>query len=284
MKEHHLEIVYNYVRYCIETKDVRHLRFHKIYKPYSRKQSTFNVLNKALSEQVILPPRIFCIQNVKVKLLEHRDSLLVNQFEREKELEDTYYVVLLLGSHSLLSFSKSKTETNLKFAQCTFPKYPSKKKISELDPEIHKPGKLPVMKPPSNWRTFDWKVFNERRDPLRSSVEVGSILKVSYGTVLNSYNRIIQDCTIWIPFFPLGYEKYLRVLISFKTDYEVGFAEELKKIDRSSYIYKIDDTILLTLFFEKHLEVDSILDLERKGIIHDLRVSSPLWSYERFQP
>jgi len=284
MEEHHLEMIYDYVRYCIETKDVKHLRFHKAYKPFSRKQSTFKVLNRALVEQVILAPRIFCIRKTKVKLLGHRDFLLVDQFEKEKRLEDTYYVVLLLGSHSLLSFSKGESETNLKFAQCTFPKYPSKKKISEINPEIHKPGKLPLMKPPPNWSAFDWKVYTERNDPLRSSVEVGEILKVSYGTVLNTYKRILQDCTIWIPFFPLGYDNYVKFLVSFKTDFEVGFVEELKKINRSSYIYKIDDTILLTLFFEKQLEIDSILTLEKKGIIHGLRVSSPLWNYERFQP
>ena len=229
MEEHHLEIVYDYVRYCIETKDVRHLRFHNTYRPFSRKQSTFSVLNKALSEQVIFPPRIFCIQKAKVKLLGHKNHLLVSQFEQEKNLEDTYYAVLFLGSHSLLSFSRSDLESNLKFAQCTFPTYPSEKKISEIDPCLHKPSKLPTMKPP-DWSSIEWKVFAQRRDPLHSSVKIGKKLEVSYRTVLNIYHRILKDCTIWVPFFPLGYKNYVQYFISFETDFEVGFIKELKKI------------------------------------------------------
>lgn len=282
MEEHHLEIAYEYVRYCIDTKDVRHLRFHNTYKPFRRKQSTFKVLNKALAEKVIIPPRLFCIQNVKAELLEHRDTLLVEQFERARDSEDTYYAVLLLGSHSLLSFSKTESETNLKYAGCTFPTYPSQKKIGEINPCLHKAGTLPVMKPPSNWSSFDWEVYIRRNDPLVSSVKLGKALGVSHRTVLDCYHRILEDCIIWIPFFPLGYKNYTQFSLSFKTDYEVGFVEELRKIDRSSYIYKIDDTLLLNLFFEKHLEVDSILGLEKRGIIHGLRVSSPIWSHERF--
>ena len=283
MEAHHLEIVYNYVEYCTSTKDVRHLRFHNKYKPFDRKQSTFKVLRKALTNQVIFPPRLFTIQNVTVKLLDHKDSLLVEQFEEESTSPDTYYALLLVGSHSLLSFSKAELQTNLRFAQCIFPTYPSQKKINEINPCLHEPGKLPVMNPP-DWTPFEWDVFMRRRDPLTSSVKIGEMLGVSHKTVLDAYNRIVKDCTIWIPFFPLGYENYTKYFISFKTDFETGFIEELKKVDRSSYVYKIDDTILLNLFFEKHLKIDSILHLEKKGVIHNLRVSSPLWSYEQFQP
>ncbi|MGD2250333.1 MAG: hypothetical protein PVF58_18190 [Candidatus Methanofastidiosia archaeon] len=285
MKEHHLEIIYDYVRYCTKTKDVRHLRFHNAYNPYKKKQSTFKLINRAISQQIIFPPRLFCIQKAKVKLLDHKDHLQVEQFEKEKKLQNTYYVVLLLGSHSLLSFSvsDSQSDTNLSFARCTFPTYPSEKKISDIDPCCHGAGKLPVMEPP-DWSPFEWKVYYERNNPVASSVKIGEKLKVSYRTVLNAYYRIVEDCTIWIPFFPLGYENYVQYLVSLQTDYEIGLIEELKKIDRSSYIYKIDDTILLNLFFKRQIEIDSILKLEKKGEIRNLRVSSPLWSYEHFQP
>lgn len=285
MKKHHLEKIYNYVRYCTETKDVRHLRFHKTYKPYSRKQSTFKLLSRATARQIIFPPRLFCIQKTTVKLVDHKDHLLVDQYEKEKKLKNTYYVVLLLGSHSLLSFSVTdkKSDTNLTFAQCIFPTFPSDKKISEINPCMHGAGKLPVMEPP-DWSPFEWKVYYERRNPVASSVKIGEKLNVSYRTVLNAYYRIVEDCTIWIPFFPLKYKNYVPYLVSFKTEYETGFIEELKKIDRSSYVYKIDDTLLLNLFFKKQIEIDSMLRLEKKGKIRNLCVSSPLWSYEHFQP
>ena len=284
MEAHHLKILYNYVQYCITTKDVRHLRFHNKYKPFSRKQSTFRVLKNALNNKIIFSPRLFCIQKVEIELLGHRDSLLVEQFENASKSESTYYAVLLVGSHSLLSFSKSNAETNLKYAECIMPTYPSKKKISEINPCLYEPEKLPVMEPPFHWTPFDWEVYTKRNDPLVSSVKLGEELGTSHMTILDTYHRILEDCTIWIPFFPLGYDNYAKYFISFKTDFETGFIEELKKIDRSSYIYKINDTILLNLFFEKDLKIDSIMMLEKKGIIHELRVSYPIWSFERFQP
>jgi hypothetical protein len=282
MEAHHLDIVYAYVQYCIDTKEVRYSKFHRWYKPFNRKQSTFRLLNRAVEEKIIFPPRIFCIQKVKAELLEHKKVPLVDQFERIRGYEDTFYAVLLLGAHSLMYFSKSDTGTNLRYAQCIFPSYPQKKEIQNIDPCLHEPEELPRMSPP-DWSSFDWKVFQERRDPTESSIKIGRELGVSHRKVLDSYKRILEDCTIWIPFFPMGYGNYTPYFVSFETDYETGFAEELKKIDRSSYIYKIDDTMLLNLFFEKRLEIDSILQLEKKGIIHDLRVSSPMFSFERFQ-
>ena len=65
-------------------------------------------------------------------------------------------------------------------------------------------------------------------------------------------------------------------VITLKTDYEIGILSELKKLNRSSYVYKFDETLILTLFFDRHLEIDSFLKLHKKGLIHDLRVSYPL--------
>jgi hypothetical protein len=282
MEAHHLDIVYAYVQYCIETKEVRYSKFHRWYKPFNRKQSTFRLLNRAVEEKIIFPPRIFCIQKVKAELVEHKKVPLVDQFERISAHEETFYALLLLGAHSLLYFSRSYTGTNLKYAKCIFPSYPQKKEIQNIDPCLHEPGKLPIMTPP-DWSSFDWKVYMMRNDPLVSSIKIGKALDVSHRKVLDSYWRILKDCTIWIPFFPQGYGNYTQYYLSFETEYETGFVKELKRIDRSSYVYKIDDVMLLNLFFEKRLEIDSILQLEKKGIIHDLRVSSPMYSFERFQ-
>lgn len=283
MEEHHLEIVYQYMKHCVETKDPKPLRFHNKYTPFSRKQSTFNVLNKAMKEQVIFPPRLFCIRKVEAVLMKHRETLLVSQFEETKRSEDTEYAILLLGSHSLFYFKSDDSQSNLKYANCIFPTYPSQKRIGEIDPCSHERGKLPTMETP-NWSPFDWEVFNRRRDPLASSVRIGEALGVSHKKILDSYYRILPDCIIWIPFFPLGYENYTPYFISFKTDYEIGFIEELRKIDHSTYVYKVNDTLILNLFFEKRLEIDSILNLEKNGVIHNLGVSSPVWHHTKYWP
>lgn len=284
METHHLALLYLYVRHCIETKDPKPLRFHNRYAPYNRKQSTFDVLRKGMERKIIFPPRIFCNYKLGARLVEHRDTLLVNQFEETTRLENTQYAVLLLGSHSLFCVKSVDSESNLRYANCIFPMYPSQKRIGEIDPCSYEPGKLPEMKIPPIWSSLDWEVFRRRRNPLASSVKIGEALGVSYKTVLESYNKIIHDCIMWMPFFPLGYENYTQYFISFKTDYETGFLEELKKIDRSSYIYKVNDVLLMNLFFEKHLEINSILGLEKKGVIYNLCVSSPIWHYTKHWP
>ncbi len=285
MEPHHQLIVYQYVLHCIETKDPKPLRFHKKYVPFNRKQSTFNVLIKAVREQVIFPPRLFCLQEVCVELIEHKNALLVHQFEEATKSEETQYALLLLGSHSLLRFKKAEQgiNANLTYATCVTPTFPSKKKIADIDPCSHEPGNLPAMHKPANWDNLDWQIYVERNNPLTSSMKVASKVGCVGATVLNRYKKIIKDCSIWAPFFPLGYENYTQYLLSFKTDYETGFLEELKKIDRSSYLYKIDDTLLLNLFFEKHLEIDSILNLEKNGVIHNLGVSSPMYHYNKYE-
>jgi hypothetical protein len=63
------------------------------------------------------------------------------------------------------------------------------------------------------------------------------------------FRDILKICHIWIPFFPNGYSNYAKYIISLKTDYETGLVKELKRLDRSSYVYKTNDAILLTLFF-----------------------------------
>ena len=85
-----------------------------------------------------------------------------------------------------------------------------------------------------------------------------------------------------MPFFPRGYENYWQSIITFKTDYQVGIKKELEKLDRSSYIYKIGDTLMLHLFLDEHLDLNFILDLEKNGMIHSVSASTPLRYYNRF--
>ena len=138
------------------------------------------------------------------------------------------------------------------------------------------------MFPPGNWDELDWRIYTERKDPTRSSVKIGENLGVTFTTVMTRYKKILKDCGIWIPFFPNGYSKYIPYVITLRTDYETGILSELKKLDRSSYVYKFEETLILTLFFDGHLEIDSFLKLHKKGLIHDLRVSYPLRSNNVF--
>ncbi len=82
---------------------------------------------------------------------------LVDQFERACSSKDTLYAVLLLGTDSLFSVSSGE-KTNLRYTFCTFPSYPARKEIKDINPCLYAPEKLPSMNPP-DWSPFEWQFF-----------------------------------------------------------------------------------------------------------------------------
>lgn len=88
-------------------------------------------------------------------------------------------------------------------------------------------------------------------------------------------------CKSLVAFFPRGYSGYARLLVTFKTKYETGLKESLEKLDRSSYLWKFNDTIILILFVDDYNGTcEQFNVLEEIGMIHDLRVSIPIRYYE----
>ena len=170
----------------------------------------------------------------------------------------------------------------LKYADCIIPTYPGLKDFNKIDLSQYKKEKISEISEPKNWDNLHWGVYKFRKNPLRSSLKVGDDLNISYRTVLNKYNEILKDCKMWIPFFPNGYKNYTKFVLTLKTDYEVGLLKELKKLDRSSYVHKTNDTLILILFFDRELEIDSFLKMEKNGIVYDLRISFPVHFYNMF--
>jgi hypothetical protein len=125
------------------------------------------------------------------------------------------------------------------------------------------------------------------RDASTSFGKVGGKLGVPWQTVRDHFNKIVDDCKPWIIFLPKGYDNYQQAYLMFKTDYEVGLREELQKLDRTSIIWKFNDTILLHLFldetlFKLHRHYQNFFNLKKEGIIHDLHVSIPIGWYSLY--
>lgn len=278
-KAHRIKVIYDYVRYCVETKDAKVTTFHHKFHPYERKQSTIDLINKAKERKLIFAPRIFCFHDAKARLIEYKYVPVVDLYEEKKKDPCVYMVTALSGAYSLIYFKRGGK--NLTFVTCTTPSYPALTSFTEIDITTYRKGELPEMQPPQSWDQLDWKIYELRRNPLTSSVKIGEKLGVTFQTVLTRYKNILKNCEIWLPFFPNEYANYVPYMVTLKTDYETGILSELKKLDRSSYLYKFDSTLVLTLFFDKHLEIDSFLNLEKIGMIHDLRVSYPLISYNK---
>ena len=274
LEPRHLEIILQYVRFCVDEKEVRPMKFHRKCKPYKKRQSTSDLLYKAIKREVIRRPKLLCLPDIDVHFVKYNGLPRIDLYEEKSKDPNVTYVMALMGAFSLIYFQYG-TGT-LKYVKCVTPSYPSSFKFRDIDPTIHSKGKLESMKKPTNWSDFHWKIYEARNDPQRSSVKIGKELNVDCSTVLDKYYEILKDCEIWIPFFPNGIANYTPYVFTLKSEYEQGILEELKKLDRSSYVYKADNTLILTLFFKRELEVDSFLKMEKKGIVHNMRVSNPI--------
>jgi hypothetical protein len=178
-----------------------------------------------------------------------------------------------MGVHSLLAFRHGASI--LKNAICVTPSYPGEKKISDI--ELAEKGEITRDEYPHNWNDLDWSVFScMKKNPGRSYGKVGGELGVSWVTVREHLKKILNDCKVSTSFYPKGYNYYQKALLRFTTKYERNLWEELKKIDRSSFLYKYDDSILLILFYEDYndLKIFDILKKERK--IKNVELSTPI--------
>lgn len=281
ISQEQLEKIYWYVLFCAKEKEARPGKYHRKYKPFKKRQSTYDLLRKAIIHHIYLPPRLLCLQDVEVKFIEYSGVPRIDIYKEKKNDPNVTYVLYLVGAYSLIYFKYGKPL--LKYANCIIPSYPGIIDFNEINPAKYKKEKIKEMSKPRNWDDLHWGVYEFRNNPLRPSIKVGEDLGVSYRTVLDRYYEILKDCIMWIPFFPNGYTNYTKFVLTLKTDYEVGLLNELKKLDRSSYVYKADDTLILILFFNRELEIDSFLKMEENGIVHDLRISFPLHFYNIFE-
>jgi hypothetical protein len=85
-------------------------------------------------------------------------------------------------------------------------------------------------------------------------------------------------------FYPLGYSQYDPLLVTFRTGYETGVRKFLTGLDRSSWLFKVDDMLILYLF-QTHINLTCLkfAEINDMGITEDFRVGIPLdMDRERF--
>ncbi len=150
------------------------------------------------------------------------------------------------------------------------------------DMELKEKGKLPIDPYPHCWDELDWEIYYLMRNPRISFAKVSGKLKsagkfnVTWKTIETRYKKILNDCKVWISFFPDKYESYSQTLLTFRTDYETDLRRNLQKLDRTTFLYKVRDIIMLNLFLDNNIEHRIFLKLKKEGLIYDLHVSIPL--------
>jgi hypothetical protein len=97
--------------------------------------------------------------------------------------------------------------------------------------------------------------------------------------------KILEDCKIWISFFPRGRMNYYHLFFTFSTSFELGIREELTKLDRTSYLFKYENTLILFIYSDSGWTTcRHFSELEKKGILRDLRISIPVqWHRPEFK-
>lgn len=269
-----IDTVYGFFLKYLENPRVTLNELHK-HSHFRSIRATKRLLESAFREQYLAGPRIWTNMGFEVELIEETEGDPLDTFERLKKDQSVTYLMALEGAYSFLLFKKGASI--LEYAYCITPSFPAKKTIRDI--ELTEKGILDPKVYPDGWDDVDHSVYEGMRDPAIQFWRVGEKIGKSWQTVKRRFNAVITDCDIWMAFFPRGYENYSQALITFKTKYEIGLLNELKKLDRSSFLFKVGETLILHLFYENSFEHYVFSKLRKEGKISDLKISVPVCYY-----
>jgi hypothetical protein len=264
-----------------------HLSFKEFYKMQSAYQSidgVYTLIRNALKLHIISPPEIFCNTGVTFEFLKPCGNQLELLKECRKDPKTTY-AIALCGDWDFVRVRKGASD--LRFADRVIPNFPS-----EIDPceiSFDEKGKLKEDLYPHGWDEIDWEVYHLMKipsisytDAIRESKKNGTGL--ARKTIKAHFGKILNDCKLRMNFFPKGYRGYEQIFFTFRTEYEVGLYDALKKLDRTSFLWKVQDFIVLNLFVDHYCAtVRNFKELEENGLIRDLKVSIPNRHYTPFK-
>jgi hypothetical protein len=274
-----IETVYEFMSVFENNPRISFKKLHRDYSNYRAESATADLLRRAKAHQILLGPRIYVnagtdVEIIKLEDLDEED--LCEKWETIKSNSKVTYATMLCGGHRFIIFKRGATV--LTYAESIKPSYPGKKQIEEISPT--KKGKLSIDPYPKRWDELDWKIYRLMGNPRVSFVDVGKKLEISWQTVKNHYLKIIKDCRVWQSFFPKGLSNYYHLYSTFETDYEVGLRNELKNIDRTTYLFKFENTVIMYACLDNERAFcRRLLKMEKEGIVRNLRVSIPMKWY-----
>lgn len=277
MNELQIKTLYRFVEVFLQNPRMKERQLRCRYSPYRNDTAVHNLIEKAKNQKVISGPGLYCNTGLDVEVIMNgSDHRRVYELWEKKEEDLTLsYAIFFIGSHSGLFFRKGASL--LDYLEDVVPSYPAQKKIMEMWPQTV--GSLPVDPYPTGWDELDWAIYEVVKGNAR--MPYPAVLKrlnvdVTAQTIYLRMQKIMRSCKVRVQFFPRGYDNYFKTFLTFKTDYEVGLREELQKLDRTSYLWKCSDLIMLNLFSDHQLDHRIFVKMEKEGLIHDLHVSIPL--------
>ncbi|MGD2250834.1 MAG: hypothetical protein PVF58_20745 [Candidatus Methanofastidiosia archaeon] len=279
----HLSTVYLY--FLKHLKDVRlsYRKFFKMQNAYKSKDALRSLLNEAYEKHVISKPEIFCNTGVSIEL-QRKSKNQLKLLKECKEDPETTYAIALCGYWSFLRVRKGASD--LRFVDRTIPTYPSN--IAPRELTFTEKGTLIEDPYPHGWDEIDWEVYYLLKKPSRSYTDAlreskKNGLGISRDTLKKRFKKIMNVCKVHMNFFPRGYRAYDEIFFTFKTEYELGLYDALKKLDRTSFLWKTKDFLILNIFVERYnASVKHFKEMEENGLIYDLKISIPIRNYSPF--
>jgi hypothetical protein len=238
--------------------------------------SAQRIVDRLFTNEILVGPYLYCNSGMKVTLFQKKDM-------EKGEVDKGDFSITLAGNYSSLQVSQNGKETVL-YAELVKPSFPEKVALegSIADNErayfetwFRSPGRLkPDVIP--DWDNKEWELYNAMRNPRQNFFDVGKKLQIPWKTVKERFQKIVRDCKVCMGFYPLGYSQYDPLLVTFKTRYETGMRKFLAGLDRSSWLFKVDDMLILYLF-QTHINLTCLKfsEMNELRIIEDLRVGIP---------
>lgn len=258
-------------------------RFHRDYSYYSRRQDTINLLNKAYRHDIITGPTIFANSGIEVEFYSEIDDPFVFLEECMHDGETTL-AYALYGDWSFIRFKKGANM--LEYVDSILPNFFSKNDFFIENILIKEKGILPRDQYPHGWLDEHWKIYHLMGAPREHGImNIVKKIELSYETFVKFYKEVLFQCKVLSGFFPLTQKGYSLQLLTFRTEYEIGILKALEKLNRTSFIYKVNGIIILILHLiprpmDFNISTRKFYDLQEKGYIRDLHVCTPIeWDH-----
>jgi hypothetical protein len=283
--ERQLKLLLDYCYAARQNPKVPTSKIHRNYSSYSRRKSITDIINKAYMRKVITGPVLFTNSGIEVSLINDVSNPR-EFFENCKKDEKTTLAVVSHGYWSI--FLCKRGANTLQYHDSILP---NNRCISHNKAEkifFEEGGTLPTDLYPHKWFEEHWNIYYCMKYPRNKTFrEAGKELGIDWVTTREYFLDVLKQCKIITNFFPLGTEAYSPLLVTLKTNHETGLIKGLRSLDRTTYLYKAENTLILLIGIDpvpraqNHL-TDKFERLEEIGLISDLHISTPFDWHKAF--
>lgn len=267
--------------YCYATRQNPKLsisEIHRNYSSYSRRKTTSDTIIKGYIGKVITGPVLFTNSGIEVSLINDVNNPR-EFFENCKKDEKTTLAVVSHGYWSI--FLCKRGANTLQYHDSILPNNGgiSDNRVEKIF--FEEEGTLPTDLYPHGWFEEHWNTYYCMKYPRNKTFrEAGKELGIDWVTTREYFLDVLKQCKIMTNFFPLGADAYSPLLVTLKTDYEAGIVRGLRTLNRTTYLYKAENTLILLIGTapvpraQNHL-AGEFERLEETGLISDLHISTP---------